>query len=131
MASDKIELSHVEPLQDRIPLHVLNSRQKDPAVDKLNVIEERLAIQKRIVEKRKKIASVIPQVNVLKQLNQCFVPSLGVTKCPEKLGQLFCWLKMLENLICLYEITGSTASLDLTISANVFKIFYSKFQSMI
>jgi len=66
LAADKIELSHIEPLQDRIPLHVLNSRQKDPAVDKLNVIEERLAIQRKIVEKRKKISSVIPQVVYLR-----------------------------------------------------------------
>ena len=64
LAANKVELSHVQPLRDRIPMHVLNSRKKDPAVDKLNVIEERLAIQQRMFEKRKKIASVIPQVTL-------------------------------------------------------------------
>ena len=45
-------------------MHVLMAKKKDPTVDKLNVIEERLAIQQKMFEKRKKISSVIPQVRV-------------------------------------------------------------------
>ncbi|CAK8682660.1 unnamed protein product [Clavelina lepadiformis] len=53
-----------ETKRKKLPVYIPRNeleKKKDPAVDKLNVYEERAAIQKQMYEKRKKITTVIPQ----------------------------------------------------------------------
>lgn len=117
LAAATIEISHAEPLPDRIPMHVLLARKKDPSVDKLNVIEERLAIQRRMLEKRKKITSVIPQVNTVVFLEifffallrgwQVIFPGLRVfttLKPPNCLGQMLTVKNFNQHLVSLSKI---------------------------